>query len=366
MNYDISNAVTLLAIDCRNYQTLSIQCRPALGEPTTAVVEAKRAWGPSPTDPAVSFATAATLTLDGSAITEIDTTNTAWVHIVVTTAQAGVSFDMDFTTTGDMRGDVVEQRIDLTAAGSRSFIAAGRAASMIVVPEGAVSTGALEIKQAVASTYPTVAFATAATLTLDGATVREIDTPSAGALIVDCTTAQAGLYAQLYAYIREEADSDSDRQGFADYNDAATSTTPIALTADTWTVVTNDTLGAFTNTTYLPLGVSSLFSSNEIDVSELDLGDAILIRYDFTLTPSINGAFAELRLSLGAGGSAYTLPRPVGTLSNGSGYDYQITGEFYVYMGDTNTRDNPIGIEVKCSEDAELVNAGLVVQVIRK
>ena len=202
MNYDLSNAVTLLAIDCRNYQTLSIQCRPALGEPTTAVVEAKRAWGPSPTDPAVSFATAATLTLDGSAITEIDTTDTAWVHLVVTTAQAGVSFDMDFTTTGDMRGDVVEQRIDLTATGSRAFMAAGRYASMIAVPEDAVTTGAAEIKQAVASSYPLVSFSPSATLTLDGATVLEIDTPSAGALLVDCTTAQAGLHASLYAYIR--------------------------------------------------------------------------------------------------------------------------------------------------------------------
>lgn len=156
-----------------------------------------------------------------------------------------------------------------------------------------------------------------------------------------------------------------ERQGFADYNDAATASSPIALLSDVWTVVTNDTLGAFTNTTYLPEGVSSLFSSNEIDVSELSLGDAILIRYDFTITPQVNGSFCELRLSLGNGGGAYNLNRPIGTLSNGAGYQYQVTGEFYVYMGDTNTRDNPIGLEVKCSENALLQNAGLVIQVIR-
>ena len=155
-------------------------------------------------------------------------------------------------------------------------------------------------------------------------------------------------------------------QGFADYNDSATSVTPISLTSDSWTPITNDALGAFTNTTYIPDGVSSLFNSDKIDASELELGDAILIRYDFTITPTVNGAFAQLRLGLGTGLGSYNLNRPIGTLSNGSGYAYQITGEFYVYMGDVNTRDNPISLEIKCSEDATLVNAGVVIQVLRR
>jgi hypothetical protein len=155
-------------------------------------------------------------------------------------------------------------------------------------------------------------------------------------------------------------------QGFADYNDSATSVTPISLTSDSWTPITNDALGAFTNTTYIPDGVSSLFNSDKIDASELELGDAILIRYDFTITPTVNGAFAQLRLGLGTGLGSYNLNRPIGTLSNGSGYEYQITGEFYVYMGDANTRDNPISLEVECSEDATLVNAGVVIQVLRR
>ena len=155
-------------------------------------------------------------------------------------------------------------------------------------------------------------------------------------------------------------------QGFADYNDSATSTTPVSITADVWEEVPNDGLGAFTNTGFIPATVSSLFSNNKIDVTDLDLGDAIIIRYDFTLTPSINGAFGELRLSLGSGLGSYYLNRPIGTLSNGSGYDYQVTGEFYIYMGDANTRDTPIGLEVRCSEDASLVNAGVVIQVIKR
>ena len=35
--------------------------------------------------------------------------------------------------------------------------------------------------------------------------------------------------------------------GFADYNDAVTTVTPIILTANTWTDIPNDGLGSFTN-----------------------------------------------------------------------------------------------------------------------
>ena len=68
--------------------------------------------------------------------------------------------------------------------------------------------------------------------------------------------------------------------GFMDYNDNSTSTTPITLVADTWTTITNDGLGAFTNKTYKPYGnVTELMntSTGAIDPTGLDLGDTILI-----------------------------------------------------------------------------------------
>tara|TARA_R110000772_G_scaffold105697_1_gene207512 strand:- start:150 stop:653 length:504 start_codon:yes stop_codon:yes gene_type:complete len=155
-------------------------------------------------------------------------------------------------------------------------------------------------------------------------------------------------------------------QGFADYNDSATASTPIVLPSNTWVAITNNEAGASTNTAYLPRGVDSLFSGNKIDPRQLELGDALIVRYDFTLTPNINGAFVEIRMTLGTGAGSYSLPRPVGTLSNGAGYAYKTTGEFYLYMGDENTRDNLIGLEVQCSEDGSLTNAGMVIQVLRQ
>lgn len=156
--------------------------------------------------------------------------------------------------------------------------------------------------------------------------------------------------------------------GFIDYNDTATAVTPITLAADTWTTVTNDGLGAFSNSAYMPAGVTQLMdtSTGEFDFTELSLGDIALIRNDFTVTPSINGSRVELRYVLGTGGGEYTLAKLLGKLEAGAGVGYRFAlGLDEVYMGDTNTRDNLVTLQVKCSEPATLVNSGSVVTILR-
>ena len=63
--------------------------------------------------------------------------------------------------------------------------------------------------------------------------------------------------------------------GFIDYNDTTGS---VSITANTWTTIPNNGLGAFTNKTYKPEGVTEFMdvSNGSIDTSELNLGDAII------------------------------------------------------------------------------------------
>ena len=157
--------------------------------------------------------------------------------------------------------------------------------------------------------------------------------------------------------------------GFMDYNDTSTGTAPITLIADTWTTIPNDGLGAFTNKTYKPDGnVTELMDTSvgAIDPTGLNLGDAVLIRNDFTVTPNTNNASLEFRYSLGAGAGSYTLQKRLGRLDEGSGlgYRFSLTPDL-VYMGDSNTVDNPITLQVKLSSLGSLVNAGTVIQVVR-
>jgi hypothetical protein len=96
------------------------------------------------------------------------------------------------------------------------------------------------------------------------------------------------------------------------------------------------------------------------------LGDTLLIRNDFTVTPSTNNASLEFRYQLGAGPGSYTLGKRLGRLDEGSGigYRFSLTADM-IYMGDINTRDNPIILQVKLSSAGQLVNAGSAIQAIR-
>tara|TARA_R100001594_G_scaffold53735_1_gene87266 strand:- start:6955 stop:7494 length:540 start_codon:yes stop_codon:yes gene_type:complete len=159
------------------------------------------------------------------------------------------------------------------------------------------------------------------------------------------------------------------KNGIADYNDTTTAITPIILVANTWTTVTNDGAGAFTNLSDLPLGVTNLMdtSTGAFDFSELDLGDNCFIRNDFTVTPNTNNALLELRYVLGTGGGIYTLETIIGRLDSGSGqgYRFSLTPQM-IYMGDTNTKDNPIQLQLKLSTNGTVVNAGSSIGVVKR
>ena len=155
------------------------------------------------------------------------------------------------------------------------------------------------------------------------------------------------------------------RGGFIDYNDT---TGIITLTANTWTTIPNNGAGAFTNKAYKPEGVTELIdvATGAIDATELNLGDSILIRNDYVINPATNNSLLEFRYSLGTGADAYVLEKTVGRLDDGSGRDYrQSVSTDLIYMGDLNTRDNPIFLQVRLSGNGTLTNAGSVIQVLK-
>lgn len=157
--------------------------------------------------------------------------------------------------------------------------------------------------------------------------------------------------------------------GIADYNDATTSVTPVTLAANTWTTIPNDGQGGFTNLNYLPSGVTKLMDTNNghFDFAELSLGDNCFIRNDFSVTPNTNNALLELRYLLGAVGAEYTLETIIGRLDSGSGvpYRFSLTPQM-IYMGDSDTKDNPIRLQIRLSTNGSLVNAGSAIGVVKR
>lgn len=138
------------------------------------------------------------------------------------------------------------------------------------------------------------------------------------------------------------------RMGWQDWNDATTSGTPITLsTAGTFFVMTNDGAGAATSTAYKIPDHGNIWntSTNRFDFTSLAIGDSVDIRWDmtFTTTGANHEIVIEIQLAEGTGG-VYQLPfarhnyKAAGT--------YRETGSIWVYMGDTNTKDNPASIQV--------------------
>jgi hypothetical protein len=87
--------------------------------------------------------------------------------------------------------------------------------------------------------------------------------------------------------------------GFAFYEDATTSGTPINLAIDTWTDLTNDKAGSGTLTTYKPSYVTGdLWDSatNTIDLDEIPVGSVVLVRNDYDITAGAANTRMDSRL----------------------------------------------------------------------
>ena len=154
-----------------------------------------------------------------------------------------------------------------------------------------------------------------------------------------------------------------------DYNDAGTSLSPVSLSANTWTDIPNDGLGAFTNLTYLPDGITDLLdvTTGYLDLSQLELGDSVIIRNDFIVTPNGNRANLNFRYQLGAGAGLYTLDYFVGRLDSGAGIQYRYNLYTHlIYLGDDNTRNNPIKLQLNLSKNGSFVNNGSAIQILKR
>lgn len=136
--------------------------------------------------------------------------------------------------------------------------------------------------------------------------------------------------------------------GWWDYNDAATAGTPITLSATaTYFPLTNDELGVNTKKTFALPGVADVWdaSTNRFDFSDLQIGDTVDIRIDFSVTTTGANHQITLAIELGLGAAPYTLvidSRNVKTAGT-----YQVTRWYSIYIGDTNTKDNPAYLKVQ-------------------
>jgi len=184
---------------------------------------------------------------------------------------------------------------------------------------------------------------------------------------VPSSTSAYDLATKIYGYITT-ASPDGFSGGWADYEDVATTGTPINVTA-TPTVLTNDGTGVNTNTSYLPVGgngVTQLWdtSSNGFDFSDLNVGDMVDIRMDITMIITSNNTAVDVDLYMGSGGSIVV---PFISQQN-----FKSTGSFEVirymgiYIGSEDVRDNLAQLKVSADNNCTCTVHGWYIKAIRR
>lgn len=152
--------------------------------------------------------------------------------------------------------------------------------------------------------------------------------------------------------------------GWADYNDTATTLAPIACPAGVWTQLTNDGLGVVTNTSFLPPGVTQLWNTttNEIDMSDLAVGDCVSLRIDLYVTPAMNNTGISWRVYFNAFGG-FDLPAYLTAVNMGAGIEYHYTMSTIFYIGSTDVLTGGAEIQLQCTNDSTVRVQGFFLKV---
>ncbi len=153
--------------------------------------------------------------------------------------------------------------------------------------------------------------------------------------------------------------------GFFDYNDTGTSVTPIQFSGTGFSYLTNDEAGSFTNNSYPPTNVTDVWdsSTNQFDFSELELGSNVQYRIDLSITTTTPNQVVEIILELGIGGTL-TYELSVHREQFKLAGTFNVVKSNFIYMGDTNTRDNPAKFKIKSDASGSVEVNGWVCTII--
>ena len=156
------------------------------------------------------------------------------------------------------------------------------------------------------------------------------------------------------------------RVGFWDYNDTATTTTPIALTAaSTEYQLTNNGAGVYTNTAYGLPGITNIYNTatNYFNFSSLKLGDTVDIRVEFEVTTGSASNEIGLLMELGIGTTPYKLVVDRQYFKSAS--TNKVVANAHIYIGNNDTKDGLARFLIKNDSTGATVKvAGWYIRVL--
>jgi hypothetical protein len=154
--------------------------------------------------------------------------------------------------------------------------------------------------------------------------------------------------------------------GLFNYNDAATSVTPISVLADTDTVLTNDGLGPQTERDLAPVGIADLYdiNTNSFLLSGLRVGDIFGIRLDCLVTTTQPNQTVNILMHLGSGAGSFTLPWMQETTYKVAA-PHRISAYSKLYVGSDNVRESGGQFKITTDDPASVVVNGWFIELTR-
>jgi hypothetical protein len=153
-----------------------------------------------------------------------------------------------------------------------------------------------------------------------------------------------------------------DKGGFANYEDLATITVPIVLTANTWTNLTNDKQGDHTTEVYKPAYVTgSLWNTaaSKIDFTEVPIGKVVLLKVDFQIVQTANNTILECQI-VGGGHTMQVLTTEM--KSSGDDHHYSVTNMLWVEDAAMQTAGT--NIQLKTSNNSQVEVHNIMITII--
>jgi len=150
----------------------------------------------------------------------------------------------------------------------------------------------------------------------------------------------AGVRAN-FAAAKAEIEELQTQLGYADYNDTATVGTPISVSASTWTKLTNNKLGA-NSQSHLPSGITNLWNAvpNHFAFAELPLYTMVEFRADIDVTTTGANQVVKGEISL-AIGDVIAFSLPTNEMTFKSAGVHRVLASVPFYIGSLPVKNNP-------------------------
>ncbi len=153
-----------------------------------------------------------------------------------------------------------------------------------------------------------------------------------------------------------------DKGGFANYEDLATITTPIVLTANVWTIITNDKQGEHTTEVFKPSYVTgSLWNSasSKIDFTEVPIGKVVLLKVDFQIVQTANNTILDCQI-VGGGHTMQVLTTEM--KSSGDDHHYSVTN--MVWVEDAAMQTAGMNVQLRTSNNSQVEVHNIMVTIL--